>query len=89
MATNNQKLREQLRESQDTNQRLMDDVHQLTFRWKETKNKLEERESALAKDMERQTSKMLDSHQRALSASLKDTTNVKDELADMLASIQT
>ena len=41
----NNKLRQQLEEAQATNRRLMEDVHQLTAGWNETKQKLREREA--------------------------------------------
>ena len=87
LAASNQKLREQLRESQDTNQRLMEDIHDLAFRWSECQEKLDEREKTWQEKMESQASKSAQSHQTSLSSLIKDVAKVKSQFSSVTASI--
>lgn len=87
LAVNNQKLREQVRESQETIQRLMEDVQELTFGWEESQARLEEKERAWQEKMETQTSKSAQSHQTSLSACFQDVASTKDQFNDVTASI--
>lgn len=84
----NQRLRDQLRASQETNQRLMDNVRELTFRWRESQGKLEEREKSWQEKMDTQSSKLTQSHRDSLLAFFKDVAEVKDHFSRVVASIQ-
>lgn len=87
LAASNQNLREQLRESQDTNQRLMEDVHDLAFRWSECQERLDEREKTWLEKMDSQATKSEQSHQTSLSSLIKDVAEVKSQFSSVTASI--
>ena len=88
LAASNQRLREQLRGSQETNLRLIDNVHELTYRWRESQAKLEEREKAWQEKVAEQSSKSTQQQQTNLSAFFSDVINVKDQFSTIVASIQ-
>lgn len=88
MASSNQRLRDQLRESQETNQRLAEDVHELTYRWGESQSKLEEKERTWQQKMVTVTSKSLGDHQTSLSLSLQEVADVKDYISIATAAIK-
>lgn len=87
LAISNQRLRDQLRGSQETNLRLMDNVHELTFRWRESQAKLEEREKAWHEKITAESSKSAQLHQSALSAFFRDVASVKDSFSSVVSSI--
>lgn len=87
LAASNQNLREQLRESQDTSQRLMEDVHDLAFRWSECQERLDEREKSWLEKIDSQVTKSAQSHQTSLSSLIKDVAGVKSQFSSVTASI--
>lgn len=87
LAVSNQRLRDQLRGSQETNLRLIDNVHELTFRWRESQTKLEERERAWHQKLEAQSSKSVQSYQANLTAIFRDVADVKDHFSSTVSSI--
>lgn len=88
LAASNQRLCDQLRESQDTNGRLVEDVHELTYRWGESQAKLEERESVWQQKMATTTKKSLGDHQTSLVLSLQEVANVKHQISTATAAIK-
>ena len=88
LAASNQKLRDQLRESQDTSQRLMEDVHELMYRWSESQTKLDERERDWQEKMESQSSKSTLSHHTSLSSLYQGVADVKYLFSNVTGSIQ-
>ncbi len=83
----NQKLREQLRESQETNQRLVEDIHELTFRWRETMTRLEEGEKGWQEKMENQATKSAQSNHSNLSAVVQNVAEIKTKFVNVVSSV--
>lgn len=88
MAASNQRLRDQLRESQRTNQRLAEDVHELTYRWGESQTKLDEKEREWQEKMETTACKSLGDHRSSLSLSLQEVADVKNQISTTTAAIR-
>ena len=87
LAVGNQKLREQLRECQETNQRLVEDIHELTFRWRESLAKLDEGEKAWEERMEHQSAKSNQFNQANLSTVAQDIADMKTKFHDVISSV--
>lgn len=66
----------------------MDNVHELTFRWRESQARLEEREKVWHEKMETQSNKSMQSHQTCLVAFFQDVADVKDQFSRVVSSIQ-
>ena len=81
LAAGNQRLRDQLRGSQDSSQRLSDDVHDLTVKWERSQAKLEEKEKEWDRRMELMNKRSLEDHQSSLSSSLSEVANVKSQIS--------
>ena len=88
LALGNQKLREQLRESQETNQRLVEDIHELTFRWRETMTRLEEGEKGWQEKMENQATTSAQANHSNLSAVTQEVAEIKTKFDKVVSSVQ-
>ena len=66
----------------------MDDVHQLTFRWKESQSKLEEREIYWRETIENKTNESLESQKMSLSTLLRNIANVKSQFSKLSFSVK-
>lgn len=84
----NQKIRNQLQEAHNTNSRLMEDIHQLSAGWNESKHKLSEKESLWKESMEYQHDRSLRSHVHSLSLVHKDTATLKNEFYILKAAVK-
>ena len=81
LAASNQRLRDRLRDSQETNQRLSEDVHDLTIKWGISQAKLEVKEREWMEKIEIVAKQSLEDHQSSLSSSLNEVANVKNQIS--------
>ena len=88
MVMNNQKLRQQLEEAQNTNARLMEDVQQLTSGWNESRQKLQKREALWQENFEHESGRSQKLHHLSLSIVKKDALVIKNEMDSLQQNIQ-
>ena len=88
MVMNNQKLRQQLEEAQNTNARLMEDVQQLTCGWNESRQKLQKREALWQENFEHESGRSQKLHHLSLSIIKKDALVIKNEMDSLQQNIQ-
>ena len=84
----NRKLCKQLRESQCTNQRLADDVHELTYRWGESKSKFKEEEGIWKAKVEAAAQNSLREHQAIVSHSLEEVEIIRNQIQMVTADVE-
>ncbi len=66
----------------------MEDIHELTFRWRESLAKLNEREKDWKERMEDYSTKSAHSHQNKLSTVAQDVAEMKTQFGDVVSSVQ-
>lgn len=77
--TSNSKLRQQLEEMGKMNQRLSEDVHQLTVGWNEAQNQLKEKDDVWHKILTEECERAVQSQKTCLKKALKDASEVKED----------
>ena len=88
MVMNNQKLRQQLEEAQNTNARLMEDVQHLTEGWNESREKLQKREALWQESFEHESGRSQKLHHFSLSLVKKDALVIKNEMENIQQNLQ-
>ncbi len=88
MAVSNQTLRQQLEESQDTNSRLSEDVEQLTDGWRESQERLREREEQWKSSLKRENLSSKTSHQLSLVLARRDACQLKKSISTLGSSVK-